>query len=158
MYISIHHNAGANGGNGSGTNIYYCSTKAERATQAKKLYDCIVAKTGLVGNRSSKTINKGFFVIKNTKMPAFLIENGFMDSAIDTPIILTKEHAEKTADGILNFLVDFCSLKKKNALKNDSVKQKAYRVQVGYYNVKANAEAMQKRLIKSGFNAIIVEA
>lgn len=160
VYISIHHNAGANGGNGSGTTVYYCSTKAERATQAKKLYDCLIAKTGLVGNRSSKVINNGFYVIKNTKMPAFLIENGFMDSKIDTPIILTPEHAEKTAQGILDFLVGFCSLEKKKAGNAATGAQKGviYRVQVGAYSNKAYAEETKNKLKKAGFDAIIVEA
>ena len=34
---------------------------------------------------------------------------------------------------------------------------KHYRVQVGYYSVKANAEAMQKKLKDAGFNSIIKE-
>jgi N-acetylmuramoyl-L-alanine amidase len=159
VYISIHHNAGVNGGTGGGTVVYYCSSKAERATQAKALYNAIVAKTGLVGNRSTKVENKGFYVIKNTSMPAFLIENGFMDSKTDVPIIITEEHAEKTAQGILAFLVEQFTLTKKNASEGHTEAQKGtlYRVQVGAYSVKANAEAMQKKLKASGFDAIIVE-
>lgn len=114
VYISIHHNAGLGGKSGGGTIVYYCSSKSEREIQAKKLYDDVISRTGLVGNRSTKIKNYGFYVIKNTKMPAFLIENGFMDSPTDTPIILTAEHAEKTAQGILSFLVDEYALKKKS--------------------------------------------
>lgn len=105
IYISIHHNAGINGGLGGGTVVYYYSNAAERSGQAQRLYDAIVTQTGLRGNRSGKVLKKGFYVIKNTKMPAFLIENGFMDSRTDVPIILTAAHAEKTAQGILEFLV-----------------------------------------------------
>jgi hypothetical protein len=47
-------------------------------------------------------------------MPAFLIENGFMDSATDVPIILSPEHAERTAQGILRFLVEEYLLDYKN--------------------------------------------
>lgn len=36
-------------------------------------------------------------------------------------------------------------------------KKKAWRVQIGYYNVKANAEAMKQKLKKAGYDAIIVE-
>ena len=36
-------------------------------------------------------------VISSTDMPAFLVENGFMDSPQDVPIILFMEHAIKTA-------------------------------------------------------------
>lgn len=160
VYISIHHNAGVNGGTGGGTVVYYCSSKAERMVQAKALYDALVERTGLVGNRSTKVENKGFYVIKNTSMPAFLIENGFMDSKTDVPIILTDEHAKKTAEGILAFLVEQFTLTKKNASEGHTEAQKGtlYRVQVGAYSIKANAEAMQKRLKEAGFNAIIVKS
>lgn len=114
VYISIHHNAGANCTNSGGVVVFYYSSKAERATQAQNLYNAIVAKNSLVGNRSSKVIKKAYYVLKNTNMPAFLIENGFMDSKIDTPIILTAEHAEKTAQGLLAFLVKEYSLKQIN--------------------------------------------
>lgn len=112
IYISIHHNAGINGKSGGGTVVYYYSGKDERRVQAMHLYDAVTAKTGLVGNRSSKVIKNGFYVIKNTTMPAFLIENGFMDSTHDTPIILTQAHAEQTAQGIVDFLVARLKLKK----------------------------------------------
>lgn len=105
IYIAPHHNAGINGGIGGGTVVYYCSSEDERRVQAMHLYDAITARTGLIGNRSSKVIKRGFYVIKNTRMPAFLIENGFMDSRTDTPIILTQAHAERTAQGIVDFLV-----------------------------------------------------
>lgn len=113
IYISIHHNAGLGGRSGGGTVVYYCSSAAARPAQAKRLYDAVVGKTGLVGNRSSKVSKYGYYVIKKTKMPAFLIENGFMDSPMDTPIILTAAHAEKTAQGILDFLVTELSLSKR---------------------------------------------
>lgn len=106
IYVSIHHNAGINGGAGGGTEVYYYSGKAERAAQAQALYRAVVDRTGLKGNRSGKVIKKGFYVLANTKMPAFLIENGFMDSSRDTPTILTAAHAEKTAQGILAWLVE----------------------------------------------------
>lgn len=112
IYISIHHNAGINGRIGGGTVVYFCSKKPERKEQAKKLYEMIIHRTRLKGNRSEKVIYKRFYVIRRTKMPAFLIENGFMDSITDTPIILTQEHANQTALGILDFLVEEFSLKK----------------------------------------------
>lgn len=115
VYISVHHNAGVKGGSGGGTVVYYYSGSSAVKEQATRLYENIVSKTGLIGNRFSKVAKEGFYVIKHTKMPAFLIENGFMDSTTDVPIILSAEHAEKTAQGILNFLVKEYSLVKKNA-------------------------------------------
>lgn len=109
VYVSMHHNAGLYGRSGGGTVVFYYSSNAARPKQAQRLYNQIVNRTGLVGNRSQKVIKKGFYVIKNTNMPAFLVENGFMDSPTDVPVILSQEHAEKTARGVVAFLVEeFC--------------------------------------------------
>lgn len=118
VYISVHHDAGIGGGSGGGTTVYYYSNKPARAEQAQRLYDSVTSKTGLVGNRSNKVVKKGFYVLKETFMAAFLIENGFMDSTTDVPIILSPEHAEKTAQGILEFLVKEYSLAKKKTAEN----------------------------------------
>ena len=112
IYISIHHNAGINGGAGGGTVVYYYNDAQMRA-KAQRLYTAVVGSTGLIGNRSSKVIANGFYVIKHTTMPAFLLENGFMDSTHDTPILLTATHAKKTAQGIIDFLVTELKLVKK---------------------------------------------
>lgn len=131
MYISIHHNAGLNGKKGGGTVVYYYSNKAERKAQAQALYNAIVAKTGLVGNRFSKVIKNGFYVIKNTNMPAFLIENGFMDSPTDVPIILSEKHAQNTAEAILSFVVDKLSLAGGKAVTTPNTStETAYRIKV----------------------------
>lgn len=133
VYISAHHNAGISGGNGGGTIIFYYSSKAARAAEAQHLYDAIVKQTGLVGNRSSKVIKYGYYVIKNTKMPAFLIENGFMDSRTDVPIILSEDHARKTADGIISFLVNEYKLERK--IVKEEVKPNKEIIETDYYVV-----------------------
>lgn len=120
VYISIHHNAGLLGKligyknkKAGGTVVYYSSSKPERPVQAENLYKCITDRTLLFGDRAQTVIKKGFTVIAKTKMPAFLIENGFMDSPTDVPIILSEEHAKQTALGILQFLQDSFKLKEK---------------------------------------------
>ena len=112
MYISIHHNAGVNGGKGGGTVVYSYKNDTDKA-RAVRLYNYLIAQTNLVGNRADKTSVGDFYVINKTKMPALLIENGFMDSSVDVPIIISQAHAEKTAKGIVNFLVAELKLEKK---------------------------------------------
>lgn len=124
-YVSIHHNAGIGGKAGGGTVVFYYSSKPERLAQANSFYKAVVDKTKLVGNRAQKVVKKGFYVLANTKMPAFLIENGFMDSSTDVPIILTDEHAEKTAQGIIDFIVSEYKLTKKKATQKVSSANKA---------------------------------
>ena len=160
VYVSIHHNAGANGGTAGGTVVYYNSSTDARKAQAQSLYNSIVARTGLIGNRSSKIINYPFYVIHNTRMPAFLIENGFMDSKIDVPIILSVNHAEKTALGIIDFLVKEFNIKKKviEQTPTSNNTNVIYKVQVGAFGNLANAENLRSKLAKDGYNAVIVKA
>ena len=156
VYISIHHNAGVKGGSGGGTVVFWYSSKAERKAQAQALYNEVVALTGLVGNRSSKVVKSAMYVCKNTAMPAFLLENGFMDSSTDVPIILSEEHANKTAQGLVNFLVKEFKLEREAGAVVAPEDDVIYRVQCGAYRNKANAEALKNTLIAKGFKAVVV--
>ena len=166
VFISIHHNAGINGGAGGGTVVYhYCSTGGG-IQMATKLYNAVVKSTGLVGNRSTKVKKTGYYVLLHTNMRAYLIENGFMDSKVDVPVILTDDHATKTAQGILNCLIEEYGLKRVSGsdpvVKEEDVAENAtttsnvrYTVQAGVFSSKANAEALQKKLKADGYEAIV---
>jgi N-acetylmuramoyl-L-alanine amidase len=123
FYLSIHHNAGINGGAGGGTVVFYYND-AEMRAKAQRLYNAVTARTGLVGNRSSKVAVGDLYVIRYTTMPALLLENGFMDSTHDTPIILTAAHAKKTAQGIVDYLVKELGLSKNESVQDIPVPDK----------------------------------
>ena len=113
FYLSIHHNAGINGGSGGGTEIFALKG-ATAATRAKRdaIYEGVIAKTGLKGNRSAPRATANFYVLRETDAPAVLIECGYMDSTHDTPIILGEEFADQCAHGIVDGLVKALKLKK----------------------------------------------
>lgn len=150
IYISIHHNAGILGGKGGGI-VAYTYTNVDKVTKEwqKELYNALIAKTGLKGNRSTPLAKANLAECRKTTMPAVLLELGFMDSKTDVPIILTEDYATKCAEAIVEVLVKKGGLTKKAA-------DKIYRVQVGAYAKKENAEAMQKKLKSAGFDAVIV--
>ena len=150
IYISIHHNAGVLGGKGGGI-VAYTYTNVDKVTKEwqKELYNALIAKTGLKGNRSTPLAKANLAECRKTTMPAVLLELGFMDSKTDVPIILTEDYANKCAEAIVEVLVKKGGLTKKAA-------DKIYRVQVGAYSKKENAEAMKKRLEQAGFDAVIV--
>ena len=106
LYLSVHHNAGIKGGSGGGI-VAYVYTKVDNTTKEwqKAFYDSLIAKTNLKGNRATPLSSANFGELRLTKMPAVLLECGFMDSTIDTPIILTEDFAKKCADGLLETLV-----------------------------------------------------
>lgn len=114
VYLSIHHNAGIKGGSGGGCVVYTapgCQAKS-RAIQ-KAVYGAVVSRTGLVGNRAAHMAESGLYVLRRTKMPAILIECGFMDSSTDVPVILGPYFGSQVADGLLAALVEVFGLKEK---------------------------------------------
>ena len=122
MFISIHHNAGVNGGSGGGVTVHRYPNSGKFTKQMqKKLYDSIVKYNGLKGNRVGPLYEDNFYVLRNTNMPAVLIENGFMDSSTDIPIIITNTHAKNTAKGIAEFIVDHFKIEKMEEDKNQEV-------------------------------------
>ena len=70
-----------------------------------ELYEELIEHTGLKGNRSNPKATSDLYVLRKSKMPAALLELGFMDSKTDVPIILTDEYAEGCAQAIVSVIV-----------------------------------------------------
>lgn len=105
FYLAIHHNAGINGGNGGGTEAYVYLKVDEKTKQwQSEIYNSVIASTGLKGNRSQPLRQADLGECRETKMPAVLVECGFMDSTSDTPIILTDEFAAKFANACVDVI------------------------------------------------------
>lgn len=155
-YISIHHNAGVNGGSGGGTVVYTCNGCQKKSTELQNaVYKKAIERADLKGNRYDGTLSSNFYVVKHTKMPAILIECGFMDSKTDIKYILDPEWSKKMALGIAEGV---CKVFGGEVIQKAPTSGKLYHVQVGAYSVLANAEEMQRKLKKAGFDAIIKEA
>ncbi len=157
IYLSVHHNAGINGGSGGGiVAITYTNASAKSNEYQKLIYNELINETGLKGNRATPLAKQNLYVCRETKMPSVLVECGFMDSKTDVPIILSEDFAEKVANALTKALVTIGNLKLKNKEESPATDQKIYRVQVGAYSVKANAEAMLQKLKADGYDAFIV--
>lgn len=157
IYISVHHNAGINGGSGGGI-VAYTYIKVDSLTKdwQQLLYNKLIARTSLKGNRAQPLASADLGECRLTRMPAVLLECGFMDSATDVPVILSEDFANKCAEAITEAIVEKGGLEPLPAEENDKQnKEVLYRVQVGAYKVKANAEKMKKRLQDAGFDAYI---
>ena len=147
-YIAIHFNAGVNGGKGGGIVIFvYTNPQAASVELQKALYDSMIKHGGLKGNRATPLARKNLHEVRETRMPACLCELGFMDSATDVPVILTEEYADNMAEAIAEVVIEKSGAKKKA--------RTLYRVQVGAFGKKENAEAMLKKLDAAGFDGYI---
>lgn len=97
-----------------------------------------------------------FTVLVKTKAPACLCELGFISNKEDNKLQTGKqdEFAEAIAKGVLSYLgIKYVEQKKEESKQGTDI---IYRVQVGAYKEKKNAENMVKKLKEKGFEAIIV--
>ena len=155
IYLSVHHNAGVNGGSGGGIVAYsHPKSSATSVEWRDILYDTLIKYTGLKGNRSSPKTTGDYYVLRETKMPAVLLELGFMDSSTDIKVILTDDYAQKCARAIVEALVSFGKLPKKPEPQPGTL----YRVQVGAFVDRGNAERLMAELEAKGYKPFIVRA
>lgn len=124
FYLSVHHNAGVSGGSGGGIiSIAYTKASARSCECQKIIYDELINATGLKGNRFEPMPLQNLQVLRETNMPAVLVECGFMDSSTDVPVILTDEFADACAEGLGAALVMIGNLKKK---EGDNMDENAF--------------------------------
>ena len=100
LFISIHCNAGG----GSGTEVYSFSEASYAGILAKMIQKNITGNTTLY-DRGTKTAN--FFVVKNTLMPAVLIETGFIDNEHDADVISSKSGQKAIANAIAEAVFEY---------------------------------------------------
>ena len=103
VFVSIHTNAFNSAAFGYETYSYPTSTEGGKL--AKDIHDSVIANKDLYNaNRGAKKDN--FQVIRETNMPAVLLELGFIDNSKDAKILVEKqdEFAQAIARGIVNYL------------------------------------------------------
>lgn len=151
--VDIHINAGG----GDGAEGFHTLSGGKGKTLAENINNEIIA----IGQNSrgvkTRANNNGkdyYAFIRQTKAPAIIVECAFIDNKADIAIIDTA--AEQKAFGVA---IAKGILKTLNIAYKETATQggKLYRVQVGAYGVKSNAEQMQRKLKFAGFDAIIVE-
>jgi N-acetylmuramoyl-L-alanine amidase len=164
--ISIHFNSGAKdtSGNGktTGTEVYVYSTSSKAKDYAEGVADAI-SKIGYK-NRGVK-YSQSLYVLRKTKAPAMLIECCFVDDADDVELYNARIMASNIVFGITGEVVEDKADTTVDAEAADQSAETAtgdnasiYRVQVGAYCQKANADAMAAKVKAAGFDALVVRA
>ena len=147
LAVDIHNNAG--GGDGAEAFYHYGGGKS------KVLAENILSEIVKVGQNSrgakirKNSQGKDYYgFIRETSCPAVIVECAFVDNAQDLKILATESDRQKVGRAIA-----------KGVLKTLGVEiqgERLYRVQVGAYLLKSNAEDMQKKIKAVGFDAFIV--
>ncbi len=106
-------------------------------------------------NRGAKA-NTSLYVVKNTKMTAVLVECCFLSSPEDMALY----NADKMAKAIFEGIAKTYPAVKKQETKpaEQSGTGKMYKVQIGAFNSRANAEKLAAELKSKGYDPFIVEA
>lgn len=162
--VSIHFNSAANdkAGNGktTGTETCVCNSSSKASGKAKAIADAI-ASLGFK-NRGVKT-NSSLYVLRKTKAPAVLVECCFVDDADDVKLYDAYEMASAIVYGITGekyeqpTVTTDTEAEAKNAETAQGNANDVYRVQVGAFKNKENAENLVKKLKAAGFTAYVTK-
>lgn len=162
--VSIHFNSGANdkSGNGSttGTEVWVYSDSSKAKGYAEKICKAIAEKG--YKNRGVK-YSTSLYVLRKTNSPALLVECCFVDDKDDIKAYTYQKMADAIVYGITGSVYKEKTVTKvdEEAKKTDAETatgdtSKIYRVQVGAYTQKANADALVAKLKSAGFDAVVV--
>ena len=151
--LDIHNNAGG----GDGAEVFHHYGGGKSKTLAQNVLDAIVALgQNSRGLKTKKNVwGKDYFeFIRETKCPAIIVECAFLDNAKDVKIIDTAIEQKDMGIAIAKGVLKELGITWKGPVLNTT--KKTYKVQCGAYTVKANAEALVKKLKEDGYDAIIV--
>jgi N-acetylmuramoyl-L-alanine amidase len=150
LAIDIHNNAGG----GDGAECFYHHKGGKGKTLAENILTEIV-KIGQNSRGIKTRVNSSgkdyYAFIRETTAPAIIVECAFIDNPTDIQILNTQDRqtvmGTAIAKGILRTLgIPFVK------------PTRLYRVQVGAYELKSNAEITKNKLESYGFKALIVES
>ncbi|MBE6826397.1 MAG: N-acetylmuramoyl-L-alanine amidase [Ruminococcus sp.] len=151
-----------NAGGGTGTECFYHIGSSEGKRYAEAITKAIAAAFG-VKNRGAKTkansSGKDYFaIIRETKPTAVLIETLFIDSSDLKHLDETAEQ-KKCGEAIAKAVAEVRGAKKKAVTDATATTEpgKLYRVQVGAFGKRENAEAMMQKLKAAGFGDTIIK-
>lgn len=112
ILVSYHHNANTGQwGSWTGTETYSYPGSSSGLALARKIHPAIVGAMGL-RDRGLKTAN--FHMLRESRMPAILVEGGFMDSTIDIVKMRNNTVMDLTGKALADAIASHLGLKKKS--------------------------------------------
>ncbi|MCM3758677.1 N-acetylmuramoyl-L-alanine amidase [Sporosarcina aquimarina] len=149
VYLSFHHNANTGvWGDWGGVETYTfdgngSNSKAEQL--AKLIQPSLVRAMGL---RDRGVRKKNLHVLRETKMPAVLIEGGFMDSRSDIEALRNRLRLKAQGEAIADAVIEYYRLKKKPSSATTLNTSRTFRLVTGVFLSKEEAVASADRLRK----------
>jgi len=155
LFLSIHTNSAESvQANGFETYIYNGNISAETVAFQNTMHQEIIRQIQPINDRGKKRAN--FSVLRDSHMPALLTENLFISNQSDATKLKDPNFINKVILGHVIGIEKFLGLKRKST--EEPTVNKLYRVQLGSFADKNNAEALVKEAKEKGFlDAFIVE-
>lgn len=95
-----------------------------------------------------------FTVLKNTNMPAILIESGFMTNRDECIKLLSEDYRMTLGESYVSGILNYLGIKENESEENVD---KMYKVQVGSFKEYKNAKRLANELKEKGYDCYIVE-
>lgn len=153
-FLSIHINSG--GGTGYEDYIYNGSVSAATRSYQTRMHTEIMKQVDF-RDRGSKRAN--FHVLRESRMPAILTENGFIDNRTDANKLANSAYIERIARGHVNGLASIFGLRKKvtrpTPASPPQTTTNLYRVQAGAFSSRENAKRLADQLKRQGIPAYV---
>lgn len=102
IFVSIHFNSSRNA-TAQGIEIFFCDSKEQKqkTNASRRLAEAILPRVIRRTSANSRGVKRAnFYVIRETKMPAVLIEGGFISNPLELSQLKSREYQEKIARGI----------------------------------------------------------
>lgn len=147
--IDIHNNAGG----GDGAECFY----HHKGGKGKVLADNVLAeivKTGQNSRGTKTRVNSSgkdyYAFIRETTAPAIIVECAFIDNSADIQILNSPDRQTKMGVAIARGILRTLGIP---YVQNEKI----YRVQVGAFELKANAIILQNKLKSLGYDALVID-
>jgi N-acetylmuramoyl-L-alanine amidase len=158
-FLSVHINSGGTvtSARGYQDHIY---TNVDAATHAYQnvMHDEVFngAYRGFTNDRGKEQSN--FAVVRETNCIAILTENLFITNPTEAGFLSDPNNRQKIAQAHVNGFVKYFGLKRKTEAQPPPASNptgKLYKVQVGAFGDKKNAQAMENDLLRNGYKPVI---
>lgn len=157
ILVSVHINAAANKSAKGFESFRYINTDAATIAFQNVLHGEIIKAMGSgIIDRGKK--QKDLHMVRESNMIACLTENLFISNAGDAAKLKDDAFKQRIAEGHIAGIVKYLGLKKKagSIRQPDNIKSdKLYKVQVGAFSKKINADGLIKDLEMQGFSAFV---